>query len=871
MTVLAAVRLAVRAGLSILPVAGDGSKRPAVPTWREFQTRRPSPAELTAFAFETHEGYGMIAGASSGCEAWDFDCAETYAAYLAAADACGLAEVLERIRGGYEDRTPGGGRRWIVRLPAGAVFADTTLARRPGRSGESSIKTLIELPTFAILAPSNGATHPSGRPYVRISGDFEMIASYTAEERAALVSLARSFDAMPAKASYTSQSRAQTAADDRRPGDAYNARSSWPELLEPRGWAAVYEREGVTYWRRPGKVFGISATTNHAGSDLLWVFSSSTAFEPDRSYDRFGAYAVLEHGGDFERAARAIVSTSKRSRSRTEGKRGDRIGVETPASHVVTAAPVWNWLADVERQQVDWLWAKRLAFGCLTIGIGDSGLGKSRMANDLAARVTTGAPWPDGGAPEVGAVVILSAEDSAAYTIRPAIELAGGDVSRVAVLEAVHDADGNDRTFRLFTDLPALEHLVTVTRARLVIIDPVSAYFGTALDSYRDTDVRAVLEPLVKLAERHQVAVLGIMHVGKNSERQARHRVLGSVAFVNAARLVFGIGPDPQAPERRLLVAVKANICQEAPALAFRLEDAGGLARVVWDAAPVGAVTADDVLSPRPDVDDERRDADTLLRELLESEDWPLSAKAIEAAGRAHGLHVRSLQRAAARLGIAIRHEPGYQGRWYWHRPKDDTPADPAPGTPAPASVCPAEAAKRAKDDKGVNVYLVSSLDDVSSMSDTGHPKTTVSSLSSLEKVQQNHQTPKDDNHDSTRAREAQGVLEASGPAEVLPAWVTDDMTPDYSDPIGEHDIEAPDDPWANLERPPGSLEAAAAVDARREAGDFARRRAKAHAPPARRGRSRPASGRRQAEIDLDRFAAAMLAEANRREEDGEA
>ena len=240
------------------------------------------------------------------------------------------------------------------------------------------------------------------------------------------------------------------------------------------------------------------------------------------------------------------------------------------------AVAVWQWLADVPRQHVEWIWSSRLARGSLTLWIGDGGMGKSRLSNDVAARITTGAPWPDGSGPApLGTVVILSAEDNAAYTIRPAIEAAGGDLARVAILEAIRDASGAERTFQLASDLSALEALIEATGAEQLVVDPVSAYFGTKLDSYRDTDVRAVLEPLVRLAERRHLAVLGIMHISKASDRLARHRALGSVAFVNAARLVFAIGPDPEDGDRRLLVPVKANLCREAPALAFRLVDAG--------------------------------------------------------------------------------------------------------------------------------------------------------------------------------------------------------------------------------------------------------------------------------------------------------
>ena len=40
---------------------------------------------------------------------------------------------------------------------------------------------------------------------------------------------------------------------------------------------------------------GVSATTNLGGHDRLYVFTSSTPFEPETSYSKFAAFAVLNH------------------------------------------------------------------------------------------------------------------------------------------------------------------------------------------------------------------------------------------------------------------------------------------------------------------------------------------------------------------------------------------------------------------------------------------------------------------------------------------------------------------------------------------------------------------------------------------------
>ena len=751
-SLLHAARSAYATGLCLLPVRDDGSKAPATSAWTAFKTTRPTLDQMRAWDFATQAGLGVVGGAVSGCvDPWDFDCFQTFELFVETAQSCGLDDVVRRIRAGFEVETPSGGRRWLVRYPADLPFQDVVFARRPARDGEP-VKTLIEITLFSVIAPSNGATHPSGRPYRQLSGGFDVIPTVTADERAALFALARSFDEMPARAHEPTTTTRTRGTSDLKPGDDFNVRASWTDVLPD--WTDVYHRGDTIYLRRPGKDVGISATINHLGTDRLHVFTSSSAFDADTSYSKFGALTALHHGGDFGRAALALsrqgygAGAARAPRTQTPP--------EAPAAGVA-----WRWLRDIKREYVDWLWRFRLARGTLTLWIGDGGLGKSRASNDVAARISTGACWPDGGTAALGSVVILSAEDSASYTIRPAIEAAGGDVSRVAVLEAMRDADGQERTFSLATDLAMLEQLIETTGAALVVIDPLSAYFGTRLDSYRDTDVRSVLEPVAKLAERHQVVMLGIMHIGKATDRQARHRALGSVAFINAARLVFAIGMDPDDPSRRLLVPVRSNICREAPPLAFRLEDADGVPQVVWEDGPIAEVSAETVLGGRPVAeDDERHDADALLRELLEEDDWPMAAATVAAAGRAHGIHVRSLQRAAHRVGIGIK-KTGFRTGWFWFKPEvaeDDTQAHSSPADDDAPDPAPKPTPKTTEGVSGCDVS--SSADDLSS---SEPPKATVSSSSSSQKGQQNIHLYEDDNNNTPRARETPPIEALTG------------------------------------------------------------------------------------------------------------
>jgi P4 family phage/plasmid primase-like protien len=95
-----------------------------------------------------------------------------------------------------------------------------------------------------------------------------------------------------------------------RPGDALAAKLSWEQILAPAGYRLSHRRGPEEYWVRPGKDprDGHSVTTNYAGSDLMWVFSTECeGFDSDTSYTKFATWSILNgYGLDFSAAARAI-------------------------------------------------------------------------------------------------------------------------------------------------------------------------------------------------------------------------------------------------------------------------------------------------------------------------------------------------------------------------------------------------------------------------------------------------------------------------------------------------------------------------------------------------------------------------------------
>lgn len=327
----------------------------------------------------------------------------------------------------------------------------------------------------------------------------------------------------------------------------------------------------------------------------------------------------------------------------------------------VEARPVIACLADVRAEDVLWLWPGRLAAGKLALLVGDPGLGKSWITLDIAARVSAGLAWPDG-APAVApaGVLLLSAEDGLADTIRPRLDALGADVTRVHHL-AVLRAGEHERAVQL-ADTAALELAIAETGARVLTIDPMSAYLGST-DSHRDAEVRGLIAPLAALAERTGVAILGVMHLSKGTQRPAIYRAIGSIGFAAAARIVLAVAADPERDGRRIVAPVKSNLSAPPAALAYTLADG----RLTWETEPISGIDVEALLSPALDRQ-EHREADAWLREALT--DGPMLSRDIKRDAEQAGIARRTLFRAKHRLGIeADRVGYGRDGKWFWRLP----------------------------------------------------------------------------------------------------------------------------------------------------------------------------------------------------------
>ena len=331
-------------------------------------------------------------------------------------------------------------------------------------------------------------------------------------------------------------------------------------------------------------------------------------------------------------------------------------------------------VSDVEPERVSWLWPGRIPFGKLTVLDGDPGTGKSTLTLDLASRVSNGGRMPDGTIsekPGKAGVVLVSAEDGAGDTIRPRLDAAGADVTRVHLLTDVDDLDDEGtrrrRPWTMPRDIDMLGALVVSVGARLVIIDPMNAVLSTKVDAYRDQDVRVALAPLARVAQETGAAIVLVRHLTKGGGSNALYRGGGSIGIIGAARSGLLVAPDPndEAGARRVLAVTKANLATQATSLAYELVPAEehGCARVRW--LGESSHTSSSLLVPPPS-EEERTAADEaveFLRDALAS--GPVAAKQLISDARDAGHSKRTIDRAKKEIG-AQSMKSGIDTGWLW-------------------------------------------------------------------------------------------------------------------------------------------------------------------------------------------------------------
>lgn len=334
--------------------------------------------------------------------------------------------------------------------------------------------------------------------------------------------------------------------------------------------------------------------------------------------------------------------------------------LQQPAASSVAVA---TRMSEIRSRGISWLWPGRLALGKLSLIVGDPGQSKSTLIAAIAAHVSTGRAWPDGTPCPQGSVVMASAEDDPEDTIRPRLDAAGADPTRILLREHVVAVDGGREHFGLrhVDELDAL--LTSLGDAVMVSIDPISAYTGEA-DSHKNADVRGLLAPLSTIAAKHRVALLAVSHLNKGTSAAAIYRTSGSLGFVAAARACLLVATPEDQPDLRYLLTIKNNLAAKDGGIAYRVRTTeADVPHVEWLPGAI-EVTADEALAvSSPEDTSATKDCVEWLAYALAG--GPKAAKKVQSEAEQYGFTTKVLRRARERLGVQTR-KADFNDGWVW-------------------------------------------------------------------------------------------------------------------------------------------------------------------------------------------------------------
>lgn len=311
-------------------------------------------------------------------------------------------------------------------------------------------------------------------------------------------------------------------------------------------------------------------------------------------------------------------------------------------------------MSSVDVEEIKWIWYPFIPYGKVTIIQGDPGEGKTTFILALIALLTKGEPLPEEEtATEPINVIYQTAEDGLGDTIKPRLLSAGADCDRVLVI------DENEVELTLSDE--RLEIAITKTNAKLIVLDPLQAYLGEAVDMHRANEIRPIMKRLALLAERTGCAVILVGHMNKMQGGKSSYRGLGSIDFRAAARSVLVVGRVRDEPTLRIVAHDKSSLAPEGKSIAFELNPETGFQ---WKGYCDTSV--DELLAGTGTVKSKTAIMEDELKILLQE---PITAEDVQKRASELGISLRTLMTAKRNLSI-LSEKVG--DKWFWKLPNQE-------------------------------------------------------------------------------------------------------------------------------------------------------------------------------------------------------
>ena len=303
----------------------------------------------------------------------------------------------------------------------------------------------------------------------------------------------------------------------------------------------------------------------------------------------------------------------------------------------------------IEPRQTQWLWHPYIPLGKISAIAGQMGQAKSLLTCYLAQLVSTGG----------GAVVMYSAEDDPEDTIRPRLEAANADLTRVEIAEE-----------HTLTAAGLAQRCDELGDVKLVTVDPVQAFLPPNVDAWKGQQIRLALEPVRQLAAERGFAVVLVQHLNRRQDGDPLARIADSQGIPQLARSVMLWGANPTDDDvdspRKVLTLAKSNLARRPKqSAAFSIVErmvAGGIQAPALERGVDVEVSAGDIVADHETVT-AKQEAIEWLRDRLA--DGPVGAKELRNQARDVGISDTTLKRARGDLRVvseSVRNENGIAG-----------------------------------------------------------------------------------------------------------------------------------------------------------------------------------------------------------------
>lgn len=504
------------AGLQCIPIRTDGSKAPSINAWKPYQ----DPGERVDLQLFAGRGVAILGGqASGGAEFIDFDDPALYSPWCSLVEdrAPGLVQRVVVIQTPRQNAAGEVGRHVAYRCPEPSGNVDLAF----DENRKATIQTRGE-GGYVLTVGSPPSCHPSGRCYELLAGELTDLPMLTMAERSTLFNCARALtELVETEAPVGNNGNSSPVSES--VGDEFAASTSWHDLLAPHGWARIGDSD---LWRRPGKEppgwSASSSCTSKAGRELLKVFSSNAApFVADKAYNKFTAFTLLNHHGDFKAAASdlhergfGMKGTCTVDFSTFETDEGARESVKDPFAAfpgIISGSTLIRIYPDRRPVIVDGL----IREGDVANIVAAPKVGKSWLAMGLAASVASGGKWLNTFDTKQGRVLYIDNEldpTDAAFRLRAVAENMG--LPKATLDEWFHIASFRGYPIELDRVCSWLRHCLRDKDRgyyKLIIIDTLSKMLAGDKSENDNLYIRSIYTKLESLTSDLGLAV-GIVH-----------------------------------------------------------------------------------------------------------------------------------------------------------------------------------------------------------------------------------------------------------------------------------------------------------------------------------------------------------------------